>query len=162
MEALVQGYRSHGFEPRPPALELNLRIASTDAARQAFFVDRLISFGLSKATAQYGVLRDIYFSEGHCLSQREIMRIRGVSSANVTRLIHGLEKAELVRRDVNPEDKRSTHVYLTPAGVELCQRLVPAIGNYINELGSCFTDAELALFNEFLARLHAHIESIRP
>jgi DNA-binding MarR family transcriptional regulator len=88
------------------------------------------------------------------------MRIRGVSSANVTRLIHGLERAGMVRRDVNPDDKRSTFVQLTDAGLELCKRMVPAIGKDISDLGNCFTDAELAILNELLSRLHLYIETL--
>jgi DNA-binding MarR family transcriptional regulator len=141
-------------------LELNWQIATAATARQAFFAQKLQSFGLPRVTAQYGVLRDIYFSDDHCLSQAQIMRIHGVSSANVTRLIHGLEQAGLVRRDVNPEDKRSTLVYLTETGLTSCETTIPVIGQDLSDLGACFSDAELAMLNELLARLHMHIENM--
>jgi DNA-binding MarR family transcriptional regulator len=160
VEVLLTGYRRHGLDPREAALELSWRIATVAAARQAFFAQRLQSFGLPRVTAQYGVLRDIYFSDDHCLSQAQIMRIHGVSSANVTRLIHGLEQAGLVRRDVNPEDKRSTLVHLTEAGLTSCETTVPAIGQDLSDLGNCYSDAELAMLNELLARLHMHIENM--
>jgi DNA-binding MarR family transcriptional regulator len=116
---------------------------------------------LSKATAQWGVLRDIYFSGDHCLSQSEIVRIRNVTSANVTRLIHGLEKAGLVKRDVNPNDKRSTRVRLTEAGVAVCQALVPVIVDSINSAGAPFSEDELRQLNGYLSRLQAHVEKVR-
>ena len=160
VDVLLAGYRRHGLEPREGAIELNWRIATAAAARQAFFAQRLQSFGLPRVTAQYGVLRDIYFSDDRCLSQAQIMRIRGVSSANVTRLIHGLEQAGLVRRDINPDDKRSTLVYLTEIGQASCETTIPSIGQDLSDMGNCFSDAELAILNELLARLHMHIESM--
>jgi DNA-binding MarR family transcriptional regulator len=110
--------------------------------------------------AQYAVLQSIYFSSDQRLSQAEIMRMRAVSSANVTRLIHGLERSGMVTRDVNPDDKRSTFVYLTEEGFDFCQRLIPAVGKEMTMLGDCFSDAELAIFNELLERLHVHIEEM--
>jgi MarR family transcriptional regulator, transcriptional regulator for hemolysin len=157
---LLAGYRRHSLDPRAGALELNWRLHTTNAARHAFFVQRLESFGLRRVPAQYSVLRDIYFSESRCLAQNQIMRMTGVSSANVTRLIHGLERAGLVKREVNPEDKRSTVVTLTEAGMSFCESIVPAMGRDIRILADCFSDAELAILNELLARLHTHIEEM--
>jgi DNA-binding MarR family transcriptional regulator len=158
MEVVLAGYRHLGASPRAKALEFIWRLATTAAARQAFFAQRLRAFGLPGVIAQYSVLRDIYFSEHRMLSQAQIMRIRLVSSANVTKLIHGLEQAGLVRREVNPEDKRSTLVHLTESGLELCERLVPAISHDTDVLLDCFSDAELGILNELLARLQAHID----
>ena len=139
---------------------MNWRIAATAQARHVFFVQLLMSWGLPRITSQYLVLRDIYFAEDVRLSQTQIMRLYGVSSANVTRLIHGLERSGLVRRTTNPEDKRSTFVTLTNQGLDFCERLIPAIGKQMTILGDCFSDAELAMFNEFLERLHVHVEGM--
>ena len=160
VDTLLAGYARHGLFPRAAALELNWRVAATAQARHLFFVQLLVSWGLPRITSQYLVLRDIYFAEEMRLSQSQIMRLYGVSSANVTRLIHGLEGSGLARRTTNPEDKRSTFVTLTDAGLDLCERLIPAIGKQMTILGDCFSDAELAMFNEFLERLHIHIEGM--
>ena len=158
IEVVLTGYEHLGVSPRATALEFNWRLATTAAARQAFFVQQLRAFGLPGVIAQYSVLRDIYFSEHRMLSQAQIMRIRLVSSANVTKLIHGLEQAGLVRREINPEDRRSTLVHLTESGLELCERMLPAISRDNDLLFDCFSDAELGILNELLARLQAHID----
>jgi DNA-binding MarR family transcriptional regulator len=129
-------------------------------ARDAFFKTGFEAMGLPRIMAQYGVLRYIYFSEAQCLSQSQIMRLRGVSSANVTNLIHSLERAGLVRRGPTPENKRSTSVYLTQAGIAFCEKTVPMVGADIGRVGECFSDAELGILNELLARLHAHVEKL--
>jgi len=156
----MDGYRGLGLDPRRASIELNWRLAATAAARQAFFADGLQSFGLTRITGQYNVLRNIYFAEGQSLSQTEIMYLMRISSANVTRLIHGLERAGLVRRDVNPADKRSTVVSLTEKGQAFCHSNVATMGRVMSALGDCFTDAEISMLNELLARLHTRIEEM--
>jgi DNA-binding MarR family transcriptional regulator len=79
----------------------------------------------------------------------------------VTRLIHGLEKAGMVKRDVNPNDKRSIQVRLTEAGAAVCQALVPVIVESINGVGAPFSADELRQLNGYLSRLQAHVEKVR-
>jgi DNA-binding MarR family transcriptional regulator len=160
VDHLIEGYRRLGLDPRRASIELNWRLAVTAAARQAFFADGLQSFGLTRITGQYNVLRNIYFAQDQCLSQTEIMHMLRISSANVTRLIHGLERAGLVTREVNPADKRSTVVTLTEKGEAFCESNVATIGRVMSSLGDCFTDAEISMLNELLARLHTRIEEM--
>jgi DNA-binding MarR family transcriptional regulator len=63
---------------------------------------------------QYNVLRIIH-SEGP-VPQAEIARRLMVTAPVITRLASGLVEAGLVERGSDPNDKRSVHLTLTPAG----------------------------------------------
>src|SRR6266498_3770887 len=95
------------------ALELNQRMAAAESARRAAMVHRWNAIGLSKATGQYTVLRNLRFAGENRMTQSEIGRHMNVTSSNVTRLIDGLEQEGLVRRTADHSDRRVTYVELT-------------------------------------------------
>ena len=160
VDRLLSGYSRHGLHIRPAALETNWRLAATAAARNTFVSEQLSAFGFRRVTAQYSVLRDVFFSESQALSQNEIAQMRRISPANVTRLVQGLERSGLVKRHVHPEDRRSIIVCLTHAGQLFCERNVTIIAEDMSMLVSCFTDTELDTLNDLLTRLHLHIEKM--
>ena len=142
------------------ALELNQRLAATEAARRAAMIHRWSAIGLSKATGQYTVLRSLYFVPGHKMTQSEIGRSMGVTSSNVTRLIDGLEHDGFVRRTADHVDRRVTFVELTPDGRELSQRIVPAVVQFSMDVAKIFSPEELQTLLSLLSRLQAHAESL--
>ena len=87
------------------ALELNQRMAAAEAARRTAMVHRWNAVGLSKATGQYTVLRNLNFADENRMTQSEIGRRMSVTSSNVTRLIDGLEQEGLVRRAADHSDQ---------------------------------------------------------
>ena len=49
----------------------------------------------------------------------ELMRVFDTDSASMTRSVQRLERAGLVTREADPDDRRATRVRSTPAGFEL-------------------------------------------
>jgi len=142
------------------ALELNQRLAGAEAARRAAMVHRWGAIGLSKATGQYTVLRNLRFVDGHRLTQSEIGRRLNVTSSNVTRLIDGLEEDGLVRRSADHADRRVTYVELTKDGEILAERIVPAVIQFSMDVAQIFSPEELQTLLSMLARLQTHVESL--
>ncbi len=71
-------------------------------------------------------------SEGHILTYLrryapapigELVRVFGIKQSTFTSLLDRLERAGLVRRTVNPDDRRSFLIHITPAGVDLTNRV---------------------------------------
>jgi MarR family transcriptional repressor of emrRAB len=142
------------------ALELNLRMSSAEATRRAVMIHRWNAIGLSKATGQYTVLRNLHFACDHRMTQTEIGRHMKVTSSNVTRLIDGLEEDGLVRRSTDNTDRRVTYVTLTGEGRELAERIVPAVVQFAIDVTACFSREELQTFLTFLDRLRIQAESL--
>ena len=141
------------------AIELNQRLAATEAARRAAMVHRWSAIGLSKATGQYTVL-NLRFVEGHRMTQSEIGRRMNVTSSNVTRLIDGLEEDGLVRRTADHSDRRVTYVELTQEGQRLAELIVPAVLQFSMDVAQVFSPEELQTLLGMLTRLQAHVESL--
>src|SRR4051812_707642 len=160
LELELQPYKDSYPWADVAALELNHRMATAEAARRAAMVHRWNAIGLSKATGQYTVLRNLHFAPDNRMTQSEVGRRMNVTSSNVTRLIDGLEQDGLVRRTADQNDRRVTYVELTPDGKALAERIVPAVVQFAMDVAQEFTPEELQTLLGLLTRLQAHAESL--
>jgi DNA-binding MarR family transcriptional regulator len=89
---------------------------------------RQISVYLESRTRELGVSP----LEGHVLtylrsyapaSIRDLIRVFGVKQSTFTSLLDRLERPGLIRRTINPDDRRSFLVHITEEGSELAARL---------------------------------------
>lgn len=89
---------------------------------------RQISLYLEAHTRELGVSP----IEGHLLTYLrsyapspvgELVRIFGIKQSTLTSMLDRLEDDGLVRRDTNPDDRRSFLINITPAGRKLAGRL---------------------------------------
>lgn len=94
---------------------------------------------LHKASRQISVYleedtRDLGVSpvEGHLLTYlrsyapapiAELVRVFGIKQSTFTSLLDRLEDGDLVRREVNPDDRRSFLIHITDEGRELADRI---------------------------------------
>lgn len=119
----------------------------------------LAAIGESRAHGRTKILRLLYLSDHERVPQHEISRQLGVTSANVTYLIDGLEKEGLVRRSVNQQDRRVTFVELTEKGDALATELVPLIGQFMATTASTLTDEEKRQFINLLVKFRTTAEN---
>src|SRR5687768_15534631 len=118
--------------------------------------------GTPKTPARFSVLRALYFSEEERLAQHQIRKDMRVTSANVTRLIHALEREGLVTRAPDTKDKRVTYVALTAAGRSVAKDMIPAMAAFMEEMLKGFSDDEKLMFNAFLQRFHHNAQQSYP
>jgi DNA-binding MarR family transcriptional regulator len=143
----------------PDAVEINLSIFRANRIMGASLERHLDALGLGITRARYTVLRTLYFAEGNRMPQNVIGREMGVSKTNITNLIDGLERDALVVRITNPADRRVTYAQLTPAGLDLCRELLPAMTRWMSEVCRDFSPEERVLFKSFLSRIWREVAS---
>jgi DNA-binding MarR family transcriptional regulator len=89
---------------------------------------RQISVYLETHTRELGVSP----IEGHFLTYLrtyspapigELVRVFGIKQSTFTSMLDRLEKSALIRREMNPGDRRSFLIHITGAGRELAERL---------------------------------------
>jgi DNA-binding MarR family transcriptional regulator len=76
---------------------------------------------LNLTVAEFKLLRSI--QDGEKLSAGSLAKRLGLSSSRITRIIDGLVKKEMVRKDVGGKDRRVVDVQLTPIGVDTRNQL---------------------------------------
>lgn len=76
---------------------------------------------LNLTVAEFKLLRSI--QDGEKLSAGSLAKRLGLSSSRITRIIDGLVKKEMVRKDAGGRDRRVVDVQLTPIGIETRKQL---------------------------------------
>jgi DNA-binding MarR family transcriptional regulator len=108
-----------------------------------------IRFGLSESDIEtLEALIDMGASTAGRLSE-----VTGLTSGAVTRVIDRLEQSGYVRRVPDPSDRRRVIVEVVPEKVAAVQSTLGRIGQASAEEIGRYTDAQLALINDFLIRM---------
>jgi len=87
-------------------------------------------FGITQALGY--MLINIH-EEGTAVSQ--IAALSGVKSTSLSRILNNMEELGLIFREVDPKDKRSVKIFLTPFGIEkrhLAKGVVRSFNEYLN------------------------------
>lgn len=103
-----------------------LTVAQREVKQQ--LSERLKAYNLTPG--QYGVLN--YLWENSTASPKELAQTLMESNSAISSLLDRLQKQGLVRRDIDPNDRRSIQVCLTPKGEELKKGVL----NTVNELNA--------------------------
>lgn len=94
----------------------------------------------------------------YALTPTQLYAATMVSSGGMTNRLDRLEKAGLIERRPNPEDRRGTLVAISKQGLALIDRAVPAHLKNEDAVMSCLNVEEQEQLNELLAKL---IEGVR-
>ena len=95
---------------------------------------RALQMRLTEHAVSYGhwtFLRVLWESEG--LTQRQLSDQAGVMEPTTFSALNAMEKLGYVMRRPNPNSRKEVHVYLTPKGRALKERLVP-LAEEVNEV----------------------------
>ena len=117
--------------------------------------DALDEHGLS--VQQYGTLLVVRDHPGRTVA--EVGRDVGTARQSATELIAGMERAGLVERRPNPNDRRTQQVHLTPAGEQRIADATPAVRKVEAELEASFSAADRAAVRSWLAHMVTSVES---
>lgn len=101
-------------------------------------------------------------TEGHLLtylrgyepaSVGELLRVFGIKPSTFTSLLDRLERAALLRREMNPADRRSFLVHLTDEGRAVADRTTAELEALEAAIRARVTDADVAGFRAVLAAI---------
>ena len=80
----------------------------------------------------------------------EMGQVIGVDKSAMTRLVDRLEKAGLVKRRIDPENRRAISILLTPAGREEAAGALTVIKRINEEIKKDYSPAEVDAFKKIL------------
>jgi DNA-binding MarR family transcriptional regulator len=152
-ECLLDGARRFPeLDPSACEVYLNLLRAGDEAFRCCG--EPLEAHGIS--AGRFTVLMLLMRSrDGGCglLTPAELAERSGVTRATMTGLVDTLERDGLVRREPDPNDRRTTPVVLTAAGESFLNQVVPAYFRRMGALVAPLDESERRTLVALLAKL---------
>jgi len=85
----------------------------------------------------------------------ELSRFAGLTSGATTAMLDRLERARLIERQPNPQDRRGTLIVLTNERTRELSGLFAPARKAVDELNASYGEAELELISGYLGRLAA-------
>jgi DNA-binding MarR family transcriptional regulator len=107
--------------------------------------------GFAVTPEQWAVLNRLWESEGE--SQTVLAERTSKDRHNITRILDLLEKNGLIRRELDPEDRRSRRVFLTDEGKALKKKLIPIVKKHLGRALSGLAPEDV----DRLTTIHEHI-----
>ena len=137
--------------PVPPPIGLQLARVSRAISRA--FDDTLVEAGGS-LPAWLVILN---LKTRRLANQRELAEAVGIREATLTHHLNAMEASGLITRRRDPANRRVHLVELTPAADALFLRLRDAAMAFDEKLRSGLSAADIARFEELLAKLHDNV-----
>jgi MarR family transcriptional regulator for hemolysin len=95
-------------------------------------------------------------------AQRHLAQAVGVEGPTLTHHLNRMERAGLVTRTRDPDNRRVHRVELTPAGDAAFRHLLGAVTAFDRRLRTGFTDEEITALGRLLTRLRANVGAGDP
>jgi len=133
------------------------RLLILAARRWSTFIDEAIKQKTGQPRARWQTLAALAFSAGP-IATIELAERMAVQWPSLIRTLDGLEAEGLIERRVNPADKRSRLVTITPRGLEVFREVKAVLDPTRGALLEGFTGEELAAAERLLGRFFAAID----
>jgi DNA-binding MarR family transcriptional regulator len=112
----------------------------------------LAHFNLS--IPRFYILMHIHDHPG--MNYNELSDLMLCTKSNTSRVVSAMQRDGLVRRNVNPDDRRSFHLYLTERGNNLFKEVNSTYQEHIRQLLEKFSEDQLQTYTA----VSAHIEEL--
>ena len=90
----------------------------------------------------------------------DLSQTTAIEVSTLTRLVDGMERRRLVKRQRDPADARVVLLHIAPAGRRLTARLLPIAGRYERVVLAGFSAREAEALRAALRRLYANMDKI--
>lgn len=131
-------------------------IAHTGLAIRSYADQQLKSFDLTVEQLQVIKQTDLYVG----LPQSKLSVLTEKSPANITRILDRLERKERIVRKPNPDDRRSSLIFLTGVGEALREEVTSLFEGLQSELVQGINIEKQLIVFEVLTGIKNHIEKM--
>ena len=131
-------------------------VRDANRAFQRLLERRIARHGVTRG--QWYFLRVLWDEDG--LSQRELSARVGMMEPTTVIALRSMERAGLIRRARNAEDRRSTQVRLTPKAKRLRNRLLQLARELTEQGAEGIGHNELIAFGRTISRMTANLDRI--
>lgn len=110
------------------------------------FSEGLSTFNITPG--QYGVLRCLW--EGSACTPKEIAQTLRLENSTISGVLDRMEKKGLIQRELDPNDRRSIQVVLTPEGASMRDGVLQVIDDLNQKVLDGFSPEQRAMFIDSL------------
>jgi DNA-binding MarR family transcriptional regulator len=146
-----------GRDEFPPAESSGYLVRDAHRAFQRLLEKRIAAYGVTRG--QWYFLRVLWSEDG--LSQRELSARVGMMEPTTVIALRGMEKSGLIRRVRSTDDKRISHVRLTPKAQRLRNELLALARGITQEAEESITRDDLAVFRRVIAQMTANLDRMK-
>ncbi len=115
---------------------------------RTYITNALLTEGIRVTLGQAAILFILQRDDGRTMT--ELSKALAVKNATLTGLIDRLERSAFVLRKASKNDRRSIRIYITPEGIEQCDKAKPVIKRVNEEIKSGFSQEEIKVFKRVL------------
>jgi DNA-binding MarR family transcriptional regulator len=130
-------------------LQLGRELSTQTVLFHAAIAERM---GLSQGDHKALDLINDAHKSNQSMTAGQLAEATGLTSGAITGLLDRLEKANLVRRAHDPEDRRKVVIQPTHARDAELLGLFSSIGDSMHDLTAVYTDAELGIITDYVRR----------
>jgi DNA-binding MarR family transcriptional regulator len=141
----------------PPAQSSGYLVRDAHRAFQRLLEKRIAPHGVTRG--QWYFLRVLWKEDG--LSQRELSARVGMMEPTTVIALRSMEKSGLIRRVRSTDDKRKTHVWLTPKAKRMRGKLLEVARTITDEAEAGVGREDLAVLRRILPRLTTNLDRIK-
>ena len=141
----------------PLAESSGFLVRDANRAFQRLLEKRIASYGVARG--QWYFLRVLWNEDG--LSQRELSARVGTMEPTTVIALRTMEKSGLIRRVRSTDDRRRSHVWLTPKAQRLRTELRTLARGITEAAETGISRGELALFRRVITRMTANLDRIK-
>lgn len=109
------------------------------------------SAGVDLTKDQWLVLKKVNDEDG--IAPREIARFLDKEPASITRILDILTRKQLLNREANPEDRRSSLIFPTPAGRKVYKSVLPLVKQIRTQAVTGLSQEEQTTFRAMLRKM---------
>ncbi|KZL15403.1 Transcriptional regulator HosA [Pseudovibrio axinellae] len=138
----------------------------------AFFPYKVRVFGTAVSAAVSSVYRERYglsvsewrtmaiLGRNQALSASEIVERSSMDKVNVSRAVQSLRKKELLRRDIDGEDRRKSVLRLTAEGLRIFYDVIPLVRDVEAALTANLSEEEQTLLMTLMEKVQHNAEAL--
>ncbi|MFD1887623.1 MarR family winged helix-turn-helix transcriptional regulator [Paenibacillus wenxiniae] len=126
----------------------------TDVKMTNYFIKKLRPYQITPD--QWGIISVL--DTERAVNQKQLAEAIDRDQTTVVRMIHSLERKDMIKKVANPDDKRSHHLYLSAKGASIKQELLHTVQEAHDYVTRGFTIEEVEQLQSFLNRLYDNVK----
>ena len=115
-------------------------------------------FGVDLTPLKMRILRVVWSADD--VTAQDVVQILKRDKAQVARLVEDLTSQDLIRREVNPNDRRSKILRLTEGGEKIFRSVEAIESDFANELVKGINDSELKTFFNVADQISENLKAL--